>query len=133
MDIEPFGLERWFGKYEHDADIMLAESGIRSLQADRFDLDPGELGYVIPTDGDPEFRGEVAARYDRGPDEICFTCGTQEANFLAFQSLLSPGDHAVVVTPTYQALSAVPESIADVTAVESEESGPAAFDSEGSR
>ena len=117
MHIEPFGLERWFGEYEHDADIMLAESGIRSLSADRFDLDPGELGYVIPTDGDPEFRADVASRYDRGPEEVCFTCGTQEANFLAFYSLLDTDDHAVVVTPTYQALHAVPESIAEVSRV----------------
>src|SRR6056297_2256927 len=94
MEIAPFGLERWFDKYEHDADIMLAESGIRSLDASRFDLDPGKLGYVIPTNGDPEFRAEVAARYDRGTDEVLFTCGTQEANFLTFLSLLGD-EHAV--------------------------------------
>jgi aspartate/methionine/tyrosine aminotransferase len=117
MEIASFGLERWFDEYEHDADIMLAESGIRSLDADRFDTDPGELGYVIPTDGDPEFRAEVGKRYDRSAEEICFTCGTQEANYLVFRSLLEPGDHAVVVTPTYQALSAVPESICDVSKV----------------
>ncbi|WP_254863499.1 aminotransferase class I/II-fold pyridoxal phosphate-dependent enzyme [Halovivax gelatinilyticus] len=136
MQIEPFGLERWFDRYEHDADIMLAESGIRSLASDRFDTDPGELGYVIPTDGDPDFRAEVAQRYDRSASEICFTCGTQEANFLAFLALLDErapdgeneageepvdgfgeGDHAVVVTPTYQALYAVPEALGSVTRV----------------
>ncbi len=122
MQIAPFGLERWFDRYEHDADIMLAESGVRSLSSDRFDTDPGELGYVIPTDGDPAFRAEVAARYDRSADEICFTCGTQEANFLAFLALLDDegpggGTHAVVVTPTYQALHAVPETVGSVTRV----------------
>ncbi|WP_115865240.1 aminotransferase class I/II-fold pyridoxal phosphate-dependent enzyme [Halorussus litoreus] len=127
MDIAPFGLERWFAEYEHEADIMLAESGIRSLDASRFDLDPGKLGYVIPTNGDPEFRAEVADRYDRGADEVLFTCGTQEANFLAFLSLLGGGGpsddgdhgdgHAVVVAPTYQALHAVPEAVGDVTKV----------------
>jgi len=117
MHVEPFGLERWFAEYEHEADIMLAESGIRSLPADRFDTDPGELGYVIPTNGDPAFRVDVAARYGRGADEVLFTSGTQEANFLAFNALLSPGDHAVVVTPTYQALYAIPESLAAVDRV----------------
>jgi aspartate/methionine/tyrosine aminotransferase len=117
MEIAPFGLERWFDEYEHDADVMLAESGIRSLPASRFDLDPGDLDYVIPTDGDPELRAEVAARYGRGEGEVCFTCGTQEANFLVFQSLLEPDDHAVVITPTYQALYAVPESICTVSRV----------------
>jgi aspartate/methionine/tyrosine aminotransferase len=48
---------------------------------------------------------------------VLFTCGAQEANFLTFLSLLDDDSHAVVVTPTYQALHAVPESIADVTRV----------------
>ncbi|UPW00884.1 aminotransferase class I/II-fold pyridoxal phosphate-dependent enzyme [Halorussus gelatinilyticus] len=135
MDIAPFELERWFAEYEHEADIMLAESGIRSLEADRFDLDPGKLGYVIPTNGDPELRADVAARYDRTADEVLFTCGTQEANLLAFLSVLdeeralggdaassssgsgSRNPHAVVVTPTYQALHAVPEALGDVSRV----------------
>jgi aspartate/methionine/tyrosine aminotransferase len=117
MDIEPFGLERWFAEYEHGADVMLAESGIRSLSADRFDLDVGELGYVIPTNGDPELRAAVGERYGRGADEVLFTVGTQEANFLAFAALMDEGDHAVVVTPTYQALHAVPDAFGDVTRV----------------
>ncbi|MFC7325575.1 aminotransferase class I/II-fold pyridoxal phosphate-dependent enzyme [Halorubrum rutilum] len=132
MRIDPFGLERWFAEYEHEADIMLAESGIRSLDASRFDLDPGTLDYVIPTNGDPEFRAAVGDRYGRSADEVLFTCGTQEANFLTFLSLLgdaegpdadSPvgsGTHAVVVTPTYQALHAVPDAFGEVTRVELE-------------
>jgi len=84
MRIDPFGLERWFAEYEHEADIMLAESGIRSLDASRFDLDPGRLDYVIPTNGDPDFRDSVGKRYGRSADEVLFTCGTQEANFLTF-------------------------------------------------
>jgi aspartate/methionine/tyrosine aminotransferase len=117
MQIEPFGLERWFAEVEHEADVMLAESGIRSLPASRFDLDPGELGYVIPTNGDPEFRAEVGSRYERTPEEVLFTCGTQEANFLAFLALMRGDAHAVVVTPTYQALHAVPEAFGRVTRV----------------
>jgi aspartate/methionine/tyrosine aminotransferase len=124
MDIAAFELERWFAEYEHEADIMLAESGIRSLEADRFDLNPGKLDYVIPTSGDPELRATVADRYDREADEVLFTCGAQEANFLAFLSLMDDGgdaatggSHAVVVTPTYQALHAVPEALGEVTRV----------------
>ena len=129
MHIDPFGLERWFAEYEHEADIMLAESGIRSLDASRFDLDPGKLGYVIPTNGDPEFRADVGERYGRSADEVLFTCGTQEANFLTFCALLGDdepvgpagsGSHAVVVTPTYQALHAVPDAFGEVTRVELE-------------
>ncbi|WP_049983177.1 aminotransferase class I/II-fold pyridoxal phosphate-dependent enzyme [Halorubrum sp. BV1] len=134
MRIDPFGLERWFAEHEHEADIMLAESGIRSLDASRFDLDPGRFDYVIPTNGDPDLRASVGERYGRSADEVLVTCGTQEANFLAFASLLGDdggigegggdddpvgtGTHAVVVTPTYQALHAVPEAFGEVTRVE---------------
>jgi aspartate/methionine/tyrosine aminotransferase len=117
MDIEAFGLERWFAEHEHGADFMLAESGIRSLSAQRFDTDPGELGYVIPTNGDPELRAGVAGRYGLDPHEILFTCGTQEANLITFLAILDRGDHAVVVTPTYQSLHAVPDALGSVTRV----------------
>ncbi|ELY65953.1 aminotransferase class I/II-fold pyridoxal phosphate-dependent enzyme [Natronococcus jeotgali] len=118
MQIDTFGLERWFAEYEHEAEIMLAESGVRSLSTDRFDTDPGELGYVIPTNGDPALRARIADRYDREADEVLCTCGTQEANFLAALSVLQePDDHAIVVTPTYQALHAVPDAVGEVTRV----------------
>ncbi|MFT4905730.1 MAG: aspartate/methionine/tyrosine aminotransferase, partial [Natronomonas sp.] len=115
MEIAPFDLERWFAEVEHDADIMLAESGVRPLEASRFDTDPGELGYVIPTAGDPDFRADVGALHERTVEETIFTCGTQEANLLAFLALVD--SHAVVVTPTYGSLTALPESFAEVTTV----------------
>ena len=117
MEIQPFELERWFARHEADADVMLAESGVRSLPAARFDLDAGDLGYVIPTDGDPALRERVAARYDRDAGAVAFTCGTQEANFLVFASLLGPDSHTVTVTPTYQSLHAVPDAFGSVTQV----------------
>jgi aspartate/methionine/tyrosine aminotransferase len=117
MDVPEFALERWFDAVEHDADIMLAESGIRSLPASRFDTDPGELGYVIPTDGDPELRATVAERYDRDAEDVCVTCGAQEANFLLYASLLDADAHAVVVTPTYQALRSLPATFGETTEV----------------
>jgi aspartate/methionine/tyrosine aminotransferase len=120
MDIPPFELERWLDEYEPGADVMLAESGIRSLPADWFDLDVDELGYVIPTDGDPALRGRIAERYGRTAEEVVLTCGTQEADFLTFAALLDGDDHAVVVTPTYQSLRTVPETLGSVTTVAAE-------------
>ncbi len=117
MEVEDFELERWFAKHEHDAEIMLAESGIRSLDVKRFDLDIGKMNYVIPTDGDPDLRDQVAERYDRKKDEILFTVGTQEANFLVFLSMLDEEDHVVAITPTYQALHSVPNTFGAVTKV----------------
>lgn len=116
MQIEPFALERFFDRFEYDAEIMLAESGIESRDTAEFDTDPGDLGYVIPTDGDPAFRETVADRYGRGADEVLFTCGAQEANFVTLAALM--GEHAVTVTPTYQSLYAVPDAFGAVTTVD---------------
>lgn len=120
MELPPFELERWLDEYEPEADLMLAESGIRSLPVDRFDLDVGELGYVIPTDGSPEFRADIAERYDRDTEEVVLTCGTQEANYLAFMALLNDGDHSVVVSPTYRSLVNIPAAIGEVSEVRTE-------------
>ena len=117
MDIERFALERWFACYEHEADIFLANSGIRTLKSDRFDLDPGSLGYVIPTNGDPELRAKIGERYDRSAEEVLLTNGTQEANFVTFLSLLSDDKHAVVISPVYQSLVSVPEAIGSISKV----------------
>jgi len=115
MQIAPFELERWFAEVEADADVMLAESGVRPLSADRFDTDPGELGYVIPTAGDPGFRAEIGAHHGRDDGETVLTCGTQEANLLAMLSLLD--EHAVVVTPTYGSFPGLAGALGDVTRV----------------
>ena len=115
MQIEPFALERWFAEHEAN-NLMLAESGIRPLAPDRFDLTPEGFGYVIPTNGDPDLRARIGERYGRDADEVLLTCGTQEANFVALAALL--GEHAVVVTPTYQSLHALPEAFGSVTKVE---------------
>jgi aspartate/methionine/tyrosine aminotransferase len=116
MHIAPFELERFFDRFEYDAELMLAESGIESRDAAEFDTDPGELGYVIPTGGDPAFRGRIADRYGRTAEEVLFTAGAQEANFVTFAALM--GEHAVTVTPTYQSLHAVPAAFGEVTTVD---------------
>lgn len=122
MQIPPFALERWFDEVEYESDIMLAESGVRPLDASRFDTDPGSLGYVVPTGGDPEFRAAVGDHHGRSAEETLFTCGTQEANLLVFLALVE--NHAVVVTPTYGSLTALPASLgATVTEVPLEEDG----------
>ena len=54
--------------------------------------------------GHPLLRAEVARLYQSvSPDDILIAV-PEEAIFLLMQSLLEPGDHAVVVTPAYQSL-----------------------------
>ncbi|MFF0630738.1 aminotransferase class I/II-fold pyridoxal phosphate-dependent enzyme [Streptomyces sp. NPDC004296] len=56
--------------------------------------------------------------YDRADaaDVICFA-GAEEALYLAMNVLLDRGDHAVVVTPNYQAAETVPLALCEVTGV----------------
>ncbi len=117
MKIKPFELERWFAKYEHKAELMLSESGIRSLKGEEFDFNTEKIGYVIPTNGDPELRNKIAKKYGVTKNNVLFTVGTQEANFLTFLSILSEEDHAVIITPTYQALHSIPETLSDISKV----------------
>ena len=49
-------------------------------------------------------------------DVLCFA-GAEEAIYLAMHVLLDPGDHAVVLTPNYQAAETIPLSICEVTGV----------------
>ena len=54
----------------------------------------------------------MAATYaNSGPDDILVTTGAIEANFLAFNTILEPGDHVVAVYPAYQQLYSVPRAI----------------------
>jgi hypothetical protein len=71
-DLPPFELEQLFAEYEH-GNLMLAGSGTRALPVSEFDLDPGDLGYTIPTEGDPEFRTQVGERYGLSAAEVLFT------------------------------------------------------------
>ncbi|MEF8777430.1 MAG: aminotransferase class I/II-fold pyridoxal phosphate-dependent enzyme [Natronomonas sp.] len=115
MRIAPFDLERWLAEVEADVDVMLAESRVRPLLADSFDIDPGDLGAVVPSAGAPDFRAEIGALHGRNAEETLFTCGTREANLLVLLALVD--EHAVVVTPTDGSLTGLSETLGDVTRV----------------
>ncbi len=125
MKIEPFALERWMTTYETRVEFDIAESGIAPLSMnDLLALLPADerertlarlldlpLGYS-EAPGSQELRALLAATYrDCGPDQILVTTGAIEANFLAFNVLLGPGDQAIVPYPAYQQLYSVPRAI----------------------
>jgi aspartate/methionine/tyrosine aminotransferase len=76
-----------------------------------------DLGYT-QTYGMPELREAIASTYDTvAPEDVlCFAGGT-EAIFLAMRTLLTPDDHAVVLTPNYQTAETTPLSVCPVTGV----------------
>jgi aspartate/methionine/tyrosine aminotransferase len=122
-----FRLESYFARWEFAARYNLTASDAQSLRlADLLDLadadgrarwDSLQLGYT-ESRGLPALREQIAATYEQATadDVLCFA-GAEEALYLAMQVLLEPGDHAVVITPNYQAAETVPLSICDVTGV----------------
>jgi DNA-binding transcriptional MocR family regulator len=117
MEIADFELERYFARWEFNVDHLLCASDpepvpMRELLAladpetERLWADLG-LGYT-ESSGHPLLRQEIASRYrtvDR--DEVLVCSGAQEAIFVALGSMLGPGDHVVVVWPSYQSLHEV--------------------------
>lgn len=69
------------------------------------------LGYTEAT-GLGALRQEIARTYERiQPEHVLVLSGAEEGIFLAMHAMLAPGDHAIVVTPAYQSLHAVPRAL----------------------
>ncbi|MEJ8660857.1 MULTISPECIES: aminotransferase class I/II-fold pyridoxal phosphate-dependent enzyme [Streptomyces] len=122
-----FRLETYFSRWEFTARHHLTASDVQTMtlgellalgdDEDRAAFEQLSLGYT-ETFGDPALREVIAGTYERADaaDVLCFA-GAEEALYLAMNVLLGPGDHAVVVTPNYQAAETVPLALCDVTGV----------------
>lgn len=84
---------------------------------DRAGFEGMSLGYT-ETFGAPDLREVIADTYERqaARNILCFA-GASEGIFAANQSILEPGDHAVVVTPNYQSHETLPLAIGSATGV----------------
>ncbi|MFI1737285.1 aminotransferase class I/II-fold pyridoxal phosphate-dependent enzyme [Streptomyces sioyaensis] len=122
-----FRLETYFSRWEFTARHHLTASDVQTMtlgellaladDQDRAAFENLSLGYT-ETYGDPALREVIAQTYERADaaDVICFA-GAEEALYLAMNVLLDAGDHAVVVTPNYQAAETVPLALCEVTGV----------------
>ena len=61
--------------------------------------------------GGEELRSELARLYGGRADDYIVTAGASEANFAVCAALLDPGSAALVETPTYQPLDAIPRGL----------------------
>ena len=122
-----FRLETYFSRWEFKARYHLCASDMESLSLaellalasdeDRAAWESLHLGYT-ETYGAPALREAIAATYDRiEPSQILTFAGAEEGIFVAMQVLLDADDHAIVVTPNYQAAETVPASICAVSGV----------------
>jgi aspartate/methionine/tyrosine aminotransferase len=119
MRIPPFGVERWFVRYEFNVELNIGESCIQPFTVRELcelcGEDPAELanlrvGYADGL-GSHDLREAIANLYpETTPANVLVTTGAIEANYLVAQALLEPGDRAVVEFPAYQQLYSVPRS-----------------------
>lgn len=123
MKIKPFGVERWMDLYETQCTYNIAETCVDSLTlSDLEELtgEPGALDAVLRNTritygeipGRRAFREGVASLFRAvSPEQVLSTNGAIGANFLALYTLVSPGNEVVVIVPTYQQHTSIPESL----------------------
>lgn len=122
-----FRLETYFSRWEFTARYHLCASDMESMSVkelvgladdtDRKKWDELRLGYT-ETFGAPDLRHAIAATYEHiGEKHILTFAGAEEGIFVAMHVLLNPNDHAIVITPNYQAAETIPGSICKVTGV----------------
>ncbi|MFC3927824.1 aminotransferase [Streptococcus caprae] len=123
MKLPRFGVEEWLNVHEKSASLDLASVSIASLYVEELlqlaqvepvdfwqDLAKTKLDYGW-IEGSPDFKEAVASLYGhQTPANILQTNGATGANMLALYSLIEPGDHVIVLYPTYQQLYDIPKS-----------------------
>ncbi len=125
--LPPFKLEALFSKWEFKARHHLTASDAESMSMaellalgrpeDRAAFENLWLGYT-ETWGAPDLREAIAGLYDhRTADQVLCFAGAEEGIYAALQTILEPDAHAIIVTPTYQSLETIPQSICEVTGV----------------
>ncbi|KAJ6262282.1 hypothetical protein Dda_3089 [Drechslerella dactyloides] len=127
--IKPFDVEEWMNDHETQCRYNIAETCCDSLSlADLASLSTD----ATPNSNANPLAGMLHKRLDYGairgstalrsaiatlyspplhPDNILITPGAIAANLLVFYALVGPGDHVIVLHPTYQQLHAVPASL----------------------
>jgi aspartate/methionine/tyrosine aminotransferase len=111
MSFETFLLERNQSLYENEVEINLTESGVEPLTlaelltpAQQVELMSIRVGYNY-TEGTPEVRAAIASWYPgAGIEDVLVTTGAAEANFIAYWTLMQPGDELAMMLPNFMQL-----------------------------
>lgn len=110
MAFREFELERWQSDWEHAVDYNLADSSVRGARLGEVLHDTEwerflglELGYPM-VNGTERLRDSIAGLYRSGAtgENVLVTVGGAEANQIACQTLLEPGDRVAVIEPGYR-------------------------------
>jgi aspartate/methionine/tyrosine aminotransferase len=111
MQIKPFRIEQYFGKYEFTARYLLSSSDCESRTIkELLDLEPGAqerflehwCGYT-ESPGAPELREALAAIYQQVKSaDVLVMAAAEEGIFVLYHALIGPGDHVIVETPCFE-------------------------------
>ncbi len=120
MNIDDFKIERYFSQYEFTAKYLLSSSDcdgypVKYLldHASSEELSAWEnqtLGYT-ETKGSPELRRAIAGHYQTMGTDNLLVLTPGEGNFCLMNVLLERGDEVICMSPMYQSLYQVAESI----------------------
>ncbi len=120
MKIKPFKLEQYFAKHEFSSKYLLSSSDCDGLPLDyvlgcadasQLELWNGlKLGYT-ESKGLPLLRESIACHYKTIGAEEVLVLSPGEANFIFMNVALDKGDHVICMSPMYQSLYQVAESV----------------------
>ena len=123
MYIKDFGVELWLNKYENHCRYNLSETMPFSLTVSELAELSGLGGRLMDEiaglkldygdiTGSPRLKEAISRLYSNvNHNMITVAHGTIGANSLVLMNLIKPGDRVIAVTPTYQQLYSLPESL----------------------
>jgi len=109
----PFAVEQFLSEHEHGVRFNFSESGVHPMTyAELFELCAIDTERLFSSfvdypqvNGREALRQHIAALYpEADPAQVLVTVGATEANTLAANTLLEPGDNIVCLRPTYEQL-----------------------------
>ena len=119
MEITPFRIEEYMGKHEFSARYLLSSSDaesvtigeILSLEAGAHDAFLKHWCGYTESPGAPWLREVLATIYKTiDARQLVVVSAAEEAIFLFYHALLTPGDHAIVESPCYESALTLPKS-----------------------
>ncbi len=114
MDLPPFLLEDWLLRCR-GAKIVMDHSGAPPPYKEGFPADI-DIGTVDEAELEGRLIETIARSEGVGRERVALSSGAQNANFLAFQALLSPDDMVAVENPTYMPIRTVSEGMCRIEA-----------------
>lgn len=108
MKFEPFALVGWQSHHQKSAEYILADSGCRPARLSDIISHDDEFMQMLICEqnyggmsGSDTLRELIAEWQGAQASDVLVTVGGTEANSITLDSLVQPGDHAVVISPGY--------------------------------